>query len=362
MKPTVDQAARGAVWGRVQPFLWLVLYAVISLALAVVGTTRARPSMREERGVFAMVQRTAFRPYVSRQLAPAVIRLLLSVRTPEQWRERMQGLIDSGAIERYDQWAAGLGRWRAEEMAALFASALINWLCLIAFAYVFRALLRSQYAAPPLFFHLVPAFALYFLRFMIREGIYVYDFPGILLFALGLLLLSRNAWWGYYPVFVLGLLNKETMIVLGLAYAVYQFGRLPRKAYWAHGAAQLALFAAIKAIFDHAFRNHGGHVVEHHFLDHNIRQMVDAPPVADLAIGLILLALLLYAWRQQPLFLRRAAVVFWPLFALALLFGWMEELRDYYEFYPVGLALMSATAAKVVLRVPVTARADELRL
>jgi hypothetical protein len=40
-------------------------------------------------------------------------------------------------------------------------------------------------------------------------------------------------------------------------------------------------------------------------------------------------------WREKPLFLRRALWIAVPLSAGALCFGHFDEIRDYYEVYPI---------------------------
>ena len=74
--------------------------------------------------------------------------------------------------------------------------------------------------------------------------------------------------------------------------------------------------------------------------------------IAFLALFTILL---LRGWVTKPLFLRRATVMFWPLFGLTMLFGWIDELRDYYELYIVAMPLIAMTVARD-LDVPVYAR------
>jgi hypothetical protein len=52
-------------------------------------------------------------------------------------------------------------------------------------------------------------------------------------------------------------------------------------------------------------------------------------------------------WRMKPLFLRKSLWILVPLVGLALLFGWVDETRMYYESLPIVLCLSFHTVAMV---------------
>ena len=58
---------------------------------------------------------------------------------------------------------------------------------------------------------------------------------------------------------------------------------------------------------------------------------------------LLALPLLVHRWSAKPLFLRRALWIAVPLLVLTFGLGFFDELRDYYEVYPVLVLLLAHT-------------------
>jgi hypothetical protein len=58
---------------------------------------------------------------------------------------------------------------------------------------------------------------------------------------------------------------------------------------------------------------------------------------------LLLLPLVIDRWSQKPLFLKRALWIIPVLLVLTFCFGYIDEMRDYYEGYPIILLLMAHT-------------------
>ena len=56
--------------------------------------------------------------------------------------------------------------------------------------------------------------------------VYLYDFPQLLLFTLGLGFLYQRKWAWFYAVYVLACLNKETSVLLGVVFAVWMGRRI----------------------------------------------------------------------------------------------------------------------------------------
>lgn len=53
-------------------------------------------------------------------------------------------------------------------------------------------------------------------------------------------------------------------------------------------------------------------------------------------------------------------MIIWPLLVVTAVFGWLDELRDYYEFYVIAVPLMAMTFARHVFKLDVSARREEL--
>lgn len=75
---------------------------------------------------------------------------------------------------------------------------------------------------------------------------YPWDIVQILAFTLGLQMLLAGRVCCYYPVFVLATLNRETSCFLAMLFLAAFWGRLPRKALFAHVAAQAAIWLALR--------------------------------------------------------------------------------------------------------------------
>ncbi len=89
-----------------------------------------------------------------------------------------------------------------------------------------------------------------------------YDVPSLMFFAVCIYLVLRRAWWVYYPVFVLAVLNRETACFIAVFFAVWEWVRLEnggagvsRRLGWIvpHILVQAAVWIAIKVWLAHHF-------------------------------------------------------------------------------------------------------------
>jgi hypothetical protein len=284
-----------------------------------------------------MVYGEAWKPYVYRALGPLAARLLSSLVPVEvkTW------LSSRWEIQRAFFWNVWEYPWAAEYFAAL----LVMWASLVGFALALRWLLRVWFS--PRTSSLAALAALVGLPLFFRYYGYLYDFPTLALFTLALALMARERWRAFAVVFVFCTLSKETSILLTLVYgilalpALLQPGAARREALLLL-AWQVATFALIKGALAVIYAENEGTLVEY-TLAHNQWVLEQAwrtgmwlPALAVLALG----AWLLFArWREKPRFLRAAVWMLAPMLALGLFYGYLDEWRIYYEFYPVALAL-----------------------
>ena len=169
------------------------------------------------------------------------------------------------------------------------------------------------------------------------------------LFTLGLGLLVRRRWRLFLVVFVLACLNKETTILLTLVFAIH-FRRpasLPRAAYRGLLLAQLAIFAVLKTGLYVLYRDNPGAFVEAHFPQHNL-DVLKAYPLATVFGWCGVALLVAYRWPEKPAFLRDALWIALPLVVLTFFLGYLDELRDYYEAYPIVLLLILHSVGRIV--------------
>jgi len=277
-----------------------------------------------------MVYGTAYRPYVYRALLPTVVSLF-------------SPLIPSG-VGGVSMQIPGMGQMLSRLDAATYpAEALLVllglYLSLLGFVLSLRYLMRAlDYTEKVIDW--VSAAALPLLSPMFLAG-YIYDFPMLFLFTLGLAMLLRRLWLAYLVVFLLASLNKETSILLTLVFAFHYWRNLERGIFYRLLVAQLILFIAVKMGLAWIFRANPGGMFEYHLPD-QIRAIQSMPGLA-LFLGLILCGLgvlIARRWLEQPLFLRHALFIAIPLGILYLFFSMPFELRVFYELYPVVLLMV----------------------
>jgi len=205
------------------------------------------------------------------------------------------------------------------------------------------------YAASALAADLVPIFALLWLPVTFREAnlTYLYDFPALLLFTLSLYLLAGQRWRAFYLLFVLGCLNKETFILITPLFGWYYLCRMPRSRLLQHLASQLTIFAVIQALLYWVFRHNPGGQLELHLLGHNLYVFRHLPyDIISVLVLFVLLGGLFHDWQHKPHLLKYGLGVLAVVLPVAMVFGWIDELRAYYEFFPVITLLLFHTFSK----------------
>jgi hypothetical protein len=315
------------------------LAAVIPLSLGVYAIFLLNPGMDwyERARMREMIYGTAHQPFVQRALLPLVVRGAAACLPPEALNGINQALAQDPAI---DNLFKILGFDRDHALEYLFALALM-YLSLWGFVWSLRYLFTGVYRAPPRVLDGFILVALVGLTQFFRSCNYLYDFSNIFLFTLGLALQVRRCWGPYLFVYALACLNKETTILLALVFALnyWNDATLTRTGFRALLLAQLAISGLVKAALLLVFRDNPGAPVEWHATDHNFGILAAYPAAALFGwCGLILL--LFYRWTSKPRFPRRALWVVPPLVASAFFFGHPDELRDYYEAYPIVALLL----------------------
>ena len=186
--------------------------------------------------------------------------------------------------------------------------------------------------------------------FIARDG-KIYDFPDLFLFTLGLLFLAQQKWKIFFIVYLLGCINKETMVFLSLVFAIYFFRRMSAREFWALLMGQVIVFCVIKLWITWTFRNNPGGVVEVHLVE-QVKSLLYLPDFL-LFYGLFALCVAIFVlvdWHKKPEFLRFSVVALLPALLVAnLFFGVPYEIRTYLDVFPV-LFLLSIPTVQRTLR------------
>lgn len=171
-----------------------------------------------------------------------------------------------------------------------------------------------------------------------------YDVPSLFFFCCGVYLLISRKYWLFYPIFILGTLNRETVCFLVLFYIAWEWFQTSRSTRdrILHILPQAALMSfvwiAVKAWLWHRFRyNHASHMVHGLFqmqLFYDLKELVKPQqwPLLLSNFGFALpLVIVERRWIQNPGITAACAVIFPLWLALMLVVGVVVEIRIFDE-------------------------------
>jgi hypothetical protein len=208
----------------------------------------------------------------------------------------------------------------------------------------FRRLLFFFHVSHPDLLSLAILYPLAWNYILIGNHFFASDIPSIAFFILTLLFALKKQWFYFYPLFILALFNRESIIFVIPAYLLLMFPLKDNpallKTVLGHVVLQMVLFIAVKGLLLYLFRNNPGTpfdnmIAGNVFIIHLLLQgrfHTWGYPILCFG-GLHILALLLIRWIPRQL--RRLFLLF-PLFLVVMfVVGWLVELRIYNELVPV---------------------------
>jgi hypothetical protein len=289
--------------------------------------------------VIDMVYGRAYRPYVYRTLIPSLVRFL-SVLTPRSVGAVVNRVARPSVL-------AHVG-WEPDHAIEYLILLILMGLSLFGFIVATRYLFNSVFEAPTFVSEVTSLIAVACLPgFLAPYGRHIYDFSTLFLFTLGLGLLARAKWKWFLIVYLVACINKETTILLTLVFLVHYrraSGSLSREAFLRVLTYQLVIFFVIKTFVTVHFRTNPGSGLEFHLLDHNYQLLLHPYAFSTVITWLGLAVFTFYDWRHKPRFLLHGLVILPPLLIVVLFGGLLDELRAYYEVYPVVLLLLAHSA------------------
>jgi hypothetical protein len=301
-----------------------------------------------------MVYGRAHRPFVQRALVPFAIRAIRSA-LPRSALSVIRRMV-SGPPLRLPRKLGVLG-WEPAFVTEYAIAMVVLFAILAAFPFALRRLFRALYDAPG-HSHVAPLLATLLLPgfFFDRGTHYLYDFSTLLIFTLALAFLAEERLGLYYLVLVLGAVNKETIVLMILVYAVVRWDRSPRRVLVRHVVAQVVIVGSVLWALNRAFSGNPGNASEWH-LAKNLRLMLTLPSVASL-LALASASLLVFVRPgDKPEFLRRALIVLPPLVVTYVCLGIYGEIRVFYEAYPI-LFLLAFHNGSAALGKPLSLRGE----
>lgn len=286
----------------------------------------------------------AYRPWVYRTLVPTTIRFVARV-TPAAIQERIEAGISGSS--RPSAYFKAVG-WDLD-FAYEYLLAVLIWLsCLVGFCFALRRLVRLNYQVSVFVEDFAPLFAVLALTMTFVRTYTIYDFATLLLWTLAILFIEEQRMIGFYSVFILACINKETAFLLGVIFLIRAAKSLPRPRMYRHLAVQGTIWIAVRYIIMSAYQANPGGPFEFQgwnniaILFHPARLIKVLP--FYLAYGL----LVRHDWRQKPPFLRSAFLAtFVPFVVFFFFVGVIDELRIFYEVFPLILLLSLPSFLKI---------------
>ena len=104
---------------------------------------------------------------------------------------------------------------------------------------------------------------------------------------------------------------------------------------------------AVKILLFILFKDNPGRFVEFHLIDRNYLLFNGYSLVTFVALVIISFSVF-SKWQEKPKFLKDALWIAIPLLILTLFLGFFDELRDYYEAFPVVVLLISFNFARIL--------------
>jgi hypothetical protein len=290
-----------------------------------------------------MIEGKYRKPYVYRTLVPTTIRIISNI-IPESIHKNTENFVRQNP--KLNATFDNL-EWQQEVALKFFISSAFMILSFIAFGYLipnfvflFTALENTylnKIFISGLSLVLLPGFFLY--------GSHIYDPPQLFLFALALYVLYKQKFSLFYLLFILVTINKETSLLLIGVFFFYFFKKIPDKKYIYLIITYIFTYLLIRVIIIYVFSENEGPFLEYHFAEHNLRVRYSLIALTMNSGFFILLLLLTFInWKSKPSFIKTSFwVIFIPTFILTLFFGYVDELRVYYELYPILITASAIT-------------------
>jgi hypothetical protein len=300
-----------------------------------------------------MMDGTAYRPYVQRQLLPAAANWIDSAvpRSFETWLYSWQNGPNAHMDQFFDTQTAENPDYFFRYLIVYIITFLFTLLAVYAMYLVCREL-----EIPPPAAVFAPAIVILLFPYIESEGGFFYDYPELAFLALAVWVALRFPWWSILPIAALGAWNKESFVLV--IPTLYPFiRRRCSRPVACLGVAVLclvcvAVYYPIRLRFAH---NPGGALELHwrdqlsyyaHPLNHLFGIEMTYGLLAVKAFSVVPMTLLAWtlwrAWRYLPGVVQRHAIIAAAInIPLYLLFCWPGEIRNLSLLYVVFLLLLA---------------------
>ncbi|HCV42164.1 MAG TPA: hypothetical protein DGH68_01675 [Bacteroidetes bacterium] len=289
-----------------------------------------------------MVAGRAYKPYVNRMLVPAIVRFISSV-TPGEVKDSVEaGLRANNILQSH---------LRTPNTFELLVWLPIMFASFLGLPLLLRSAIRIFYDVPSIVSDVAPVFGMLALTlFMVTYDHYIYDPATLLLFTSGVVLIASRRNTLFYCIFLLASVNKETSILLIGLFVLCNVRQMRLSIVAAHASVQCAIWLVVKLGITFAHQGNPGSVAEFHLYNHTLILLSHWKQVAYFIVAVFFFGVFVgHGWKAKPRFLREGfLLVAGAQILLAVLFGFIEEIRAYYESFPLLFLLAVPTIVQLV--------------
>ncbi|QQR91663.1 MAG: hypothetical protein IPJ88_08095 [Myxococcales bacterium] len=197
----------------------------------------------------------------------------------------------------------------------------VTWLCFFSFLFVVKKIFQHVFVSRGWKANLVAPMALLFMSYLFRQGGHFFYDPFVLaLVPLAVLLFAQKKWLLFYVALSFAFINKETAVVISLAFAAYTYGDLPRKTWFKHLLGQACMYAALRVglwtLFDPGTESSQFDNYLRGYLQSNLFLLWNAAFWFDYSAQVALVAVAIavfYGFKDQPRLFRSASLMTLPL-------------------------------------------------
>jgi len=316
----------------------LIIYFFVAALILLAFTTYPGFNWYDKDMFADMVYGKAYKPFVYRTLIPSTVRFITEI-TPQILIDKIESFARGKWLMQEMIYIAGMDEeYIYEYMIALF----IMLLCFVGFAYSLRRLIQIHYNFPDFVADLIPVGALALIPAFFRYYNQLYDPATLFLFAFGLVMVSRRKHVWYYAIYILAAFNKETAPLLAIPFIFMEWNRISKIKLFTHLGIQFIIWLGIKSLVSYIYMGNPGLFITFNFFNHTLTMLTRPFPLLYMLLAFAVFGkLIVCRWRDKPLFLRRSFLVSFIILTIAgMLFGVFDELRIFYEVYPLACLLI----------------------
>jgi hypothetical protein len=313
-------------------------YGLSALAPLAVGIYRPGITGYGRAMLEDMVYGKAYKPFVKRQLVPLLIRG--GVRAvPSAAKARLERMFGESEVIGRLKWPAAYATEFVLALGIMYAS-------MIGFLVVLRYFLIAFLPVTAWGAHITAWLAGLALPVTFCGKVYIYDFTQLFLFTVVMILLYRRKWMWFYPAYILCCVNKETSVLTAAVFLLWEGRRVFEGRNLFHFGAMLLIGVVAAAVSSRVYQGNPGVDREWHLM-RNLTVSISSLGWIRLGILASTICCCALGWRRASRFLKTGFLGTFPLLMIgAILWGYFDELRDYYEAMPFMVGLCAALLCK----------------